>query len=332
MISWREKPQWYWLSLAIPVSAVFAFQGGHAWTYLISLIAFILIFDKVLGEHVDVVAPASDSIRGISEIPVAFICAWLLAVGDCIGRLGFVSFAELSGLVVASGILSAFAMAHIHEVMHRDSRFVQMASCVAMAFAGYPHYRLVHDLHHANVGDPRFGSTATMGLSLWRHVVRSVASSSFAVLAADRQRLIQGRVPRLLYPAVLWGLIVIVLTSLYGTRGVVFYIGQSALAIFIVEAIGYIQHYGLVGGNQVAWNVSSWLSNRLFVNNGLHVDHHLECTCPYIRLKCAGATLPAGYVHLFLLALVPPLWFSVMHRLPALQELCVSTCTRKNQE
>ena len=333
MTSWREKPAWYWLSSAIPVSAIAAFQCDHPWSYLVCLIAVVLVFDGSIGEQVEPDQQQNDTAVGSSAVPVVFICLWLLAVLDATGQISHVTAPGLAGLTVVCGVLSAFSMAHIHEVMHRHNRLARTAADIAMTLAGYPHYRLVHELHHAHVGDPQFGSTAHIGLSLWRHVGRSFGRSSLAVLAADCQRLVQGRSCRLPFPAAAWLGTLVVTVSLCGGRGLVFYLGQSAISVFVVETIGYIQHYGLVGGvGPVAWNVRSWLSNRLFVNNGLHAHHHLEQTLSYERLKCVGAPLPAGYVHMFFLALVPPLWFSVMNSHPGMPLRPVSTATQKNQE
>ena len=333
MTSWREKPEWYWLSSAIPVSAIVAFQCDHPWPYLVCLIAAILVFDSGLGKHVGVHQQQIVASPVSSTVPVVFICTWLLVVLSATGKINHVQVSEFAGLTVVCGVLSAFSMAHIHEVMHRDSRLGRTASDVAMTLAGYPHYRLVHELHHAHVGDPRFGSTAHIGLSLWRHIGSSFGRSFLAVLAADRQRLMQGRSRKFPLSAALWLGTLVVFESLGGVRGLVFYLGQSAISVFVVETIGYIQHYGLVGDvSPVAWNVHSWLSNRLFVNNGLHAHHHLEQTLSYERLKCVGAPLPAGYVHMFFLALVPPLWFSVMNSHPGMPLRPVSTATQKNQE
>ncbi|WP_233860018.1 fatty acid desaturase [Paraburkholderia sp. HD33-4] len=314
MTSSREKPGWYWLSSTLPASAIVAFQYDQPWVYLGCMIAAILVFDAILGEHVAIENQKDDMASTSIAVPVGFICLWLLAVLDSTARIKRVAVMEFVGLTVVSGVLGAFAMAHIHEVMHRDSRWGRRASDIAMTLAGYPHYRLVHELHHAHVGDPQFGSTAPIGLSLWRHVGRSFGNSLTAVLADDRRRLSQGRKRRLSFPVSMWLETVVVFAYLCGPRGLLFYVGQCAISIFVVETIGYIQHYGLVdGGDPVAWNAHSWLSNRLFVNNGLHAHHHLEQTLSYERLKCGTAILPAGYMHMFFLALIPPLWFSIMN-------------------
>ncbi|WP_321899456.1 fatty acid desaturase [Paraburkholderia heleia] len=333
MTSWREKPGWYWLSSTMPASAIIAFQYDQPWVYLGWMIAAILVCDTMLGEHVVIENQHGDVSSTWIAVPLGFICLWLIAVLDSTARIKRVTMLEFAGLTVACGVLGAFAMAHIHEVMHRDSRWGRRACDMAMTLAGYPHYRLVHELHHAHVADPQFGSTAPIGLSLWRHLGRSFGNSLIAVLAEDRRRLAQGRKRRIWFSASVWLGTVVVFVSLFGPRGLLFYVGQSAISIFIVETIGYIQHYGLVdGGGPVAWNAHSWLSNRLFVNNGLHAHHHLEQTLPYERLECWGAKLPAGYMQMFFLALVPPLWFSVMNRHQKMLANCHSTNEWRGQE
>ncbi|MBN3856761.1 hypothetical protein G3N59_25610 [Paraburkholderia sp. Ac-20340] len=333
MTSLRDKPGWYLLSWAIPVSAIVAFQCDHPWVYVAGLIVAILVFDALLGEHIGTGDGQIDGPTVSHVVPVGFICLWVVAVLDSASRIKYVPAPEFVGLTVVCGVLSAFAMAHIHEVMHGDGRLGRWATDIGMTLAGYPHYRLVHELHHANVGDPQFGSTAHVGLPLWRHVGRSFARSSLAALAADRRRLAQGRKRRLVFPASAWIGTVFVFLTLGGARGLMFFLGQSAISIFVVETIGYIQHYGLVGGGDpVAWNVRSWLSNRLFVNNGFHAHHHLDQTLSCRRLKCVGVTLPAGYMHMFFLALLPPLWFSVMNHHPDMPSHRRSTDTHENQE
>ncbi|MEX3985950.1 fatty acid desaturase [Paraburkholderia sp. EG287A] len=319
MASLRENQGWYWLSVMMPAAAIFAFLWDRPWRYLFCLVATILLGDLLLGEHVEADGEQK-CVTGISAaVPAAFICLWLFALLTAVIRLRSVAVPEYSGFTAACGVLSAFAMAHIHEILHHDDKRLRVASDIALALAGYPHYRIVHDLHHSHVGDPRYGSTACLGLSLWRHVGNSLRLSLLAAFTHDRLRLAKGRKSRLIRAAVVYIATLGVFGCLGGARGILFYLGQSAISVFVVEAIGYIQHYGLVGTarnheDALAWDVRFWLSNRLFVNNGLHTHHHLDQTRSYERLRLVGTATPAGYLHMFILALVPPFWFFVMNR------------------
>jgi alkane 1-monooxygenase len=314
----RESHRWYWLSTCIPLLATVSFQFGQPWIYLFALLALVLIADPVLGKDIAESKPCDLAEPWGEAIPLAFIGLWALALLVACGRSQNARPLELIGLTVAAGVTSAFAMAHIHEVMHRQVETSKLVTDAALALAGYPHYRVVHQLHHSHVGDPRYGSTARVGLSLWRHVGRSFFGASMAALESEIRYVQQRRRTRLSVSLLSCGAIVALAAWQGGHDGIIFYLGQSVISVFVVETIGYIQHYGLCTSagyeGPIAWDVPWWLSNRLFVNNGRHTHHHLEEARDYSRLSCIGAPLPAGYIHMFFLALVPPLWFSVMNR------------------
>jgi alkane 1-monooxygenase len=272
----------------------------------------------MLGKDIAEIKPSDLDESWGEEIPLTFIGLWALALLVACGRSQNARPLEFVGLTVAAGVTSAFAMAHIHEVMHRQVEISKSVADAALALAGYPHYRIVHQLHHSHVGDSRYGSTARVGLSLWRHVGRSFFGASMSALESELRYVQQRRRTRLSVSLLSCGAIVALAAWRGGREGIIFYVGQSVISVFVVETIGYIQHYGLceseVCEGQIAWDVPWWLSNRLFVNNGRHTHHHLEEARHYGQLSLIGSPLPAGYVHMFFLALVPPLWFSVMNR------------------
>jgi alkane 1-monooxygenase len=314
----RESHSWYWLSTCIPLFATVSFQFGRPWIYLLTLLAVILAADPMLGKDIAEIKPSDLDESWGEEIPLTFIGLWALALLVACGRSQNARPLEFVGLTVAAGVTSAFAMAHIHEVMHRQVEISKSVADAALALAGYPHYRIVHQLHHSHVGDSRYGSTARVGLSLWRHVGRSFFGASMSALESELRYVQQRRRTRLSVSLLSCGAIVALAAWRGGREGIIFYVGQSVISVFVVETIGYIQHYGLceseVCEGQIAWDVPWWLSNRLFVNNGRHTHHHLEEARHYGQLSLIGSPLPAGYVHMFFLALVPPLWFSVMNR------------------
>jgi alkane 1-monooxygenase len=110
-----------------------------------------------------------------------------------------------------------------------------------------------------------------------------------------------------------------------GPKALLFWVLQSAYAVFLLEAINYIEHYGLrrrpgeAFGVQHAWNADPVLTNCLVANLQRHSDHHLHAWKPYPTLEALpGPQLPTGYAGCLFLASVPALWFRAMHaRLPA---------------
>src|SRR5690606_33639599 len=115
---------------------------------------------------------------------------------------------------------------------------------------------------------------------------------------------------------------------LYQTGGANFALSliMSALvAILLLEAINYIEHYGLArkrlaSGRYEAVNmVHSWNSNHeigrvVLYELTRHSDHHYKANKKFQNLSHFDESpqLPFGYPGSMLLAFIPPLWFSVM--------------------
>ena len=116
-------------------------------------------------------------------------------------------------------------------------------------------------------------------------------------------------------------------TEIFSWNVAVFFFSQSILAFSLLEAVNYIEHYGIVRneiGNGRYERVNpthSWNSNYLVTNFYLfqlqrHSDHHANASRRYqvLRHFDESPQMPTGYPGMMLLALVPPLWFRVMHR------------------
>jgi alkane 1-monooxygenase len=101
---------------------------------------------------------------------------------------------------------------------------------------------------------------------------------------------------------------------------------QAGLAIFLLEVINFVEHYGLQRRETSpgrfervmpwhSWNSSHRVSNWLLINLARHSDHHYLASKRYQVLDHLDAApqLPAGYGTMFVAALVPPLWRRVMH-------------------
>jgi alkane 1-monooxygenase len=117
----------------------------------------------------------------------------------------------------------------------------------------------------------------------------------------------------------------VAIVAAFGWIGLVLFVAQSAVAIFLALAVDYTQHYGVVRRESApgrlerlradhAWS-SDHASNRSTFNLGLHADHHLRPALEYSHLANDERSLqaPMGYPGLLLLALVPPLWSRVMN-------------------
>jgi alkane 1-monooxygenase len=167
MTFWRNSGRAFWLSLTLPTVAGASFLVGRPWAFVTVVLVVIPVLDAAIGRG----APQSGQATAKTyedQVPCWFALTWALAVAIGAYRASSASWMNLIGLAVACGMLSATAMAHLHELMHRQARIWQQVSDVAFVIAGYPHYRVAHRLHHQHVGNPQFGSTASLGTSVWR--------------------------------------------------------------------------------------------------------------------------------------------------------------------
>lgn len=98
------------------------------------------------------------------------------------------------------------------------------------------------------------------------------------------------------------------------------FVFQAAFAVFQLEYINYIRHYGLerdVDEPQTerhSWQTEQRWSRWTLLELTRHPAHHLKASLPFWKLRpCDDApSLPSGYYGCFWLAVIPPLWRRVM--------------------
>jgi alkane 1-monooxygenase len=177
----------------------------------------------------------------------------------------------------------------------------------------------------ATAADP---ATARRGESLYEFLPRTLVGSwrsAWALEGAQRRRLGQSWLSSPLVAATVVQLALLVgLGIAFGTPAIVFWLVQAAYAVFLLETINYIEHYGLERcavadgkhepfGMQHAWNADHALTNCVIVNLQRHSDHHLHAWKPYATLEALpGPQLPTGYAGCILLAMWPSRWFAAM--------------------
>ena len=122
---------------------------------------------------------------------------------------------------------------------------------------------------------------------------------------------------------VLWAALI----ALFGVGIVPYLLLQAVLAFSLLEAVNYLEHYGLLreqlptGRYERVTPRHSWNNNHLTTNLFLyhlqrHSDHHANPTRRYQALRHFDESpqLPAGYAAMILLAYFPPLWRRVMDK------------------
>ena len=119
------------------------------------------------------------------------------------------------------------------------------------------------------------------------------------------------------------------LAGLVGGRlGLALFVFQALVAIWQLELVDYIEHYGLtrrhLGEGKYehikphhSWNAGHKATNWFLINLQRHSDHHWKPDRRFPLLQTYGTDeapqLPFGYPVMTTLALVPPLWRRVMN-------------------
>ena len=333
----------FWLSLGlIPVAVLAATQGG--WTIaLIPLASWGLftLLDAVKGQDAgnpDTATPEADLVwhRAITLIwfPLQFgLLCWLIRY---VPQADHLSTAERVWIFFGMGVISGtVGITYAHELMHQKPKLERWLADLLLASVMYSHFRSEHlRVHHLFVGTPRDPVTARYGEGfhrffprvLWQCLLSSWTAER-AMLARRDRSVWHASNPFWRYAA-LQTVFVLLAFGLGGWIGLTLFLWQALVAVWQLELVDYIEHYGLtrrhLGAGRYehvmphhSWNSDYAASNWLLINLARHSDHHCKPDRRFPLLQTYGAAdapqLPWGYPVMTAMAMVPPLWKRVMN-------------------
>ncbi|MEO8531582.1 MAG: alkane 1-monooxygenase, partial [Deltaproteobacteria bacterium] len=200
----------------------------------------------------------------------------------------------------------------------------------------YSHFRSEHLLvHHWYVATPRDPVTARYNEGFHRFFIRVLVQCYRSAWRAEGQMLARKTRSALHLSNPFWrywGLQMIALLTAYlvgGWSGLGLFLVQALVAIWQLELVNYVEHYGLtrrhLGDGKYemvlprhSWNASHRASNWLLINLQRHSDHHYKPDRRFPLLQNYGEDeapqLPYGYPLMTMAAMVPPLWRRVMNK------------------
>lgn len=239
---------------------------------------------------------------------------------------------ERLGLLVTLGGIGGISINTAHELGHGRGVLEGWWAKLALAPSGYGHFLVEHNHgHHARVATPDDPATARLGQSLYAFIPRSALGGLRSAWRMDGRRCARRGIPRWSPRSDLvnaWLISVVLFVSLclwFGIGVAPLLIGQALIAVFMIETVNYLEHYGLQrrkrpGGRYErirpahSWNSNTVCSNLLLFQLQRHSDHHANPHRRYQTLRHRGEApqLPAGYPAMIMLALAPPLWRTVM--------------------
>ena len=294
-----------------------------------------------------VLLPLVGDVWLLLQVPLSVLLCLLLLVSvaptslgaDLLSNIGpelkgFHGYGEIvaASAVVGFHLSTNFVVAH--ELMHRPGKFWKSCSRLLLMMFGDAQFQEAHIFgHHANVGTPRDPATARRGEPLYGFVIRSTIGQWKEAYAYEGNRLRRRRwLERLAENRVLRGnigslLLFVGVEIFFGLVGLLSYVIVAGTAKLLLEAINYIQHYGLVRHKGVRNNASySWESDGLgssliLFNLTRHSQHHQKplLSCGRLEHCSHSPQLRGGYMLTLLICFVPKLWFRTVH--PAIDQL-----------
>ena len=328
----------FWASLClIPLAWIGAVHGG--WTVLLVPLAswaLVSLLDVMSGLNEANADPDQPDTALFWHRAITLV--WPFVQGITVfGVIGYVAhtdhlnWVEMTGLAVGLGVLSgAIGIVYAHELMHQSSRIERRLGDILMAMALYGHFRSEHLLvHHRYVGTPRDPVTARYNEGFLRFFPRVLRQCLSSAWGAEAGRLAKKGLPvtHRSNPFWLYGLLqagfLLLALVVGGFTGVVLFLAQAFVAIWQLELVNYIEHYGLtrkhLGEGRYehtrphhSWNASHRVSNWLLINLQRHSDHHFKPDRRFPLLQTWAASdapqLPHGYGVMGIMAMVPPLW------------------------
>jgi alkane 1-monooxygenase len=255
------------------------------------------------------------------------------------------SATSLAGRITAMGIMCGIFGINVgHELGHRKHLFERNLAKILLLSSLYMHFYIEHNRgHHRWVSTEQDPATARRGETVYFFWLRSVVGSYLSAWKLEQERLQRNgfhffSVHNQMLVFQLLQLALLAAIGLFaGSLALLSFIGAASIGILLLETVNYIEHYGLMRKKNASdtyervlphhsWN-SSHLLGRLFLFElSRHSDHHYNASRKYqvLRHHDASPQMPTGYPGMMLLSLLPPLWFWLMHRNPALKKEVIS--------
>ena len=348
MIAPEKLAKWqsalpFWMSfLLVPLAWIGAFSGG--WTVLLLPLVtwyFFAFLDGFTGLNLENADPQTDDedliwyrILTIAWAPVQFVTVF--------GLIWYVTGADhlsvLEKLVLFFGvgvITGTVGINYSHELMHQKSRLERTLADILLAMVLYSHFRSEHLLvHHRYVGTPRDPVTARYNEGFHRFYPRVLRESLHSSFKAEKDMLARKSLPwtDLGNPFFkYWGLqaaMLVLALVLGGWAGLGLFVLQAGVAIWQLELVNYVEHYGLtrkhLGDGKYehvmprhSWNAAHKASNWLLINLQRHSDHHYKPDRRFPLLQnyteADAPQLPYGYPVMTVAAMMPWVWRRMMN-------------------
>ncbi len=263
-------------------------------------------------------------------LPVQF---GLLAYFGYLHLFEELTFIEYGGIVFSIALSNGgIGITIAHELVHRPSKFEQWVGRILLMSVLYMHFAIEHVRgHHALVATDDDPATARFGQSFYAFLFPSIWGQYWSAWNIEAERLRKLKVSawslrnEMMQFSVLQLLFCMFLAWIFGLDFVLLFILTSFLSFSLLEAVNYIEHYGLQRDKQSngryekvshhhSWNSDHVISRMFLFELTRHSDHHAVASRKYQTLRTFddAPQLPTGYPGMILVALLPLFWFRLM--------------------
>lgn len=335
----------------IPLLVILGFNLDGTWNFLAVAFAFLLIpvIDQLTGTDTSNIDPGRAKQVGEAYyyrfvtylwtyLQLAFLVWGFFAITS--GRVN--TTMEWIGFVVSFSLVTGgIGITVAHELGHKKSKVERFYAKTLLLTVCYMHFYIEHNQgHHVYVATPEDPATARKNENFYAFWLRSVFGGYAHAWKLEQQRLHRKGLPVLhIKNQMIWFSVLPVVCCAIATAGFSFFSGrilwevplfffaQSFLAFTLLELVNYVEHYGITRReirprryervNPLhSWNASHLISNFFLFQLQRHSDHHAHAGKRYQILNHYDESpqLPFGYPTMILIALVPPLWFSIMNK------------------
>lgn len=333
----------YLLAYIIPISGFAAIYFRGWFSFITVIMTFVLIpiieqivprstknYDKLEAKKRSSLI-AFDILLFINLPIIIGLVYYLLSSLD---QQSFSTF-ELTGILLSVGIVLGTCGINVaHELGHKAPLIHRITAQILLIPSLYMHFYIEHNRgHHLQVGTLQDPATSRKGENLYAFWLRSSSMSYLGAWSLEAKRLrTRSNFQKLLNNKMIhFSLVqIIYLTSIYllfGKLGLVAALIIAVTSFLLLETINYIEHYGLYRNKMTdgryervmprhSWNSNHELGRIILYELTRHSDHHYLANKKYQVLDHHDESpqLPLGYPASLLLALFPPIWFSVMNK------------------
>ncbi|MGE0638614.1 MAG: alkane 1-monooxygenase [Bacteroidia bacterium] len=326
-----------------PLVSLLAFYGHGWWTWSLVIYAFVMIpLGDAFGKQSKANMSEAEEEMALNDpyydwmlyalVPLQYI--FLVIFLFQVKEPGLSSF-EIAGRVITMGIGCGVVGINLaHELGHRIKGYERFMSKALLLTTMYMHFYIEHNRgHHKNVSTEKDPASADRGEVVYFFWFKSIIFSYISAWHLEMEKLkknghsffsIHNEMIR--FQLIQLALLAVIY-FVFGLMPMIYFLVASLIGILLLETINYVEHYGLrrkkTGPDsfEKVLPVHSWNSNHpigriVLFELTRHSDHHYKASRKYQVLRHfeEAPQMPLGYPAMVLMALVPPLWFSVMHK------------------